>query len=360
MGNTKPYIDMRKLKVLGIAAGVGSCLFTFHKRRNFEVIGNVEPRAVFHTKKEEQWKLNFGNIPFERSIEPYLKKMKPDIIIGHPDCGDSSILRMSRAKKKGDVKANPSVNLFLNSINHYQPSVFLLENLSPFLESHPLESLNDMFFERYSLIAIQGSVSLWGNSQVSRKRLVVIGVLKSNKVAHLDGSKLVWLCNQFQSLGQHRYSSLKMAETFELGREELPEIAHYRELPSTFVSMYHPPTQRRKITFENAEQIWKQLGTNVQRWPVGGKMKSQPGVSKHVSGKPPLTVRKQNRQFGTLGLVLSPREMANIQGFPISFRLFVDLNQRVYWLNKNRVAVTKCPPYEISKWFKKVIKKSIR
>src|SRR5690606_654177 len=144
-------VYMRKLKVLGICAGNGGCLFTFHKRKQFEVIGNIEPRAVFHDKGNKQWQLNFGNIPLARSLDDRMVNKKPDIIIGHPDCGDSSILRMSRAKKKGNVKTNPSVNLFLNSINHYQPSIFLLENLPPFLESHTLESLNDIFFERYSL-----------------------------------------------------------------------------------------------------------------------------------------------------------------------------------------------------------------
>lgn len=364
MGNTKPYIDMRKLKVLGIAAGVGSCLFTFHKRRNFEVIGNVEPRAVFHTKKEEQWKLNFGDIPFERSIEPYMRKMKPDIIIGHPDCGDSSILRMSRAKKKGNVKENASLNLFINSITNYQPKVFLLENLPGMLDSLSLDVLENIWSKQYDLFAIQGSVALWGNSQVSRNRLVLVGVLKNGKSNHLRVNKLIELLCHHQTRSQNlKPSDLKWlpAQTFELGEAEDVSLGHYRELPSTFVSMYHPTDGRRKLPFHEVRSIWaEQLPKSSKRWPVGGKMKNQPGVSRHVVGKPPLTVRKQNRQFGTSNLVLSPREMANIQGFPISFRLFVDLNQRVYWLNKNRVAVTKCPPYEISKWFKKVIKKSIR
>lgn len=355
---------MRKLKVLGIAAGVGSCLFTFHKRRNFEVIGNVEPRAVFHTKKEEQWKLNFGDIPFERSIEPYMRKMKPDIIIGHPDCGDSSILRMSRAKKKGNVKENASLNLFINSITNYQPKVFLLENLPGMLDSLSLDDLENMWSKQYDLFAIRGSVALWGNSQVSRNRLVLVGVEKEDKSSYLRNHKLIQQLHQFQARSQNLNSknlNWQPAQSFELGETENVSLGHYRELPTTFVSMYHPTDGRRKLPFHEVRSIWdKQLPKASQRWPVGGKMKNQPGVSRHVPGKPPLTVRKQNRQFGTSNLVLSPREMANIQGFPISFRLFVDLNQRVYWLNKNRVAVTKCPPYEITKWFKKVIKNSIR
>ena len=56
---------MKQLKVLGICGAQGALLYPLKKY----LIGNVEPRAVFHTKKEEQWKLNFGEIPFVRSLE---------------------------------------------------------------------------------------------------------------------------------------------------------------------------------------------------------------------------------------------------------------------------------------------------
>ena len=49
---------MGKLRVLGVCGAQGALLFPFKKY----LIGNIEPRAVFHTKNEEQWKLNFGEI----------------------------------------------------------------------------------------------------------------------------------------------------------------------------------------------------------------------------------------------------------------------------------------------------------
>lgn len=51
---------MKNVRVLGISAGQGALLFPFKEN----LIANIEPRSVFHTKGEEQWKLNFGNIPF--------------------------------------------------------------------------------------------------------------------------------------------------------------------------------------------------------------------------------------------------------------------------------------------------------
>ena len=58
---------MGKLRVLGVCGAQGALLFPFKKY----LISNIEPRAVFHTKNEEQWKLNFGEIHFKRELESF-------------------------------------------------------------------------------------------------------------------------------------------------------------------------------------------------------------------------------------------------------------------------------------------------
>lgn len=51
---------MKDLKVLGVCGRARSLLFPFKNN----LIGNIEPRGVFHTSREEQWKANFKGIPF--------------------------------------------------------------------------------------------------------------------------------------------------------------------------------------------------------------------------------------------------------------------------------------------------------
>lgn len=85
------------MNVLGVCGAQGALLFEFKKY----LVANVEPRAVFHSKKEEQWKLNFGNIPLIRSLEE-VKASKIDLILGSPSCGHSSVFSYSRK--------NPLVN----------------------------------------------------------------------------------------------------------------------------------------------------------------------------------------------------------------------------------------------------------
>lgn len=348
----------KKLNVLGVCGGSGVCLFPFQQSKYFRVIGNSEPRQVFYTKDNEHWEANFPGIPMTKDLKVARKRV--DVIIGHPDCGDSSILRMSRAKKAGKREENLSILHYFQAILFYKPRYFLLENLPGFLLSWSLDELSDLLEDRYHLQAVVESVSLFGNPQLSRKRLVIVGQIKTQKLSSktrksdcdLGASKLLRFPKRQDHLGNYP------SEYYELGPDEDYSIGHVREPLDKTCNLYYK--DRRQITYREARDIWNTEYKGLSRWPVGGKMKNQPGVSRHIVGEAPLTVRKQNRQFGTSGLVLSPREMANIQGVDVSYKLIVKKSNSIYWINKMRLAVTKTMPMEIASWFKKEILKQHR
>ena len=73
---------MKKTRVLGIAGGGGALLHPFMNDKNYQILGNVEPRPVFYTKDLENWRLNFGDIPFQRELILGIKH--PNIIVGSP------------------------------------------------------------------------------------------------------------------------------------------------------------------------------------------------------------------------------------------------------------------------------------
>lgn len=323
---------MTKLKVLGICAGNGVCLFPF-ANKNFEIIGNIEPRQVFHTKKEEQWSANF-DAPIWKTY-PNKTISRPHIIIGHPDCGANSKLRLSRSKKNISSSTNPSVMLFIDSISIFKPDYFLLENLPSFLKAFPIAWFQD-WFPNYVIYYQISSVCNYGNSQRSRERLVIVGKRKDL------GIKTKFKFPKYQSPSNSHF--------FELGKVEDIEMGHVREPLDKTCNLYWK--NERKITYQQALKIWQKQYYVKSKWYVGGKMVNQPGVSRNLANKPPFTVRKQNRQFNSDGYVLSPREMANIQGLPYSFKIHIDPDNLIYWLNKARTSVTKCMPYEIADWFK--------
>jgi site-specific DNA-cytosine methylase len=330
---------MKRLNVLGVMGGNGVCLYPFHKSKYFNVLGNWELRPVFYDRHNNQWSSNFQDTPQHREFRQY---QNVDVIIGHPDCGDSSILRMSRSKKKGEVSENKSVSAYIRAIDEFKPNFFLLENLPGFLDTYPLEYWNETFPE-YAIKYWIEPVSSWGNSQVTRKRLVIIGW------------KLGISTKMFQL---PKGIELKYSQYFELGPEQLPEICHVRESMDKTANLIWGDD--KIIPYRTAEYVWNTSLAGKSRWHVGGKMKNQPGVTRNLPDKFPSTVRKQNRQFTTDGLVLSPREMANIQGVPQDFNLIFHPENDVYWINKARLTVTKTMPYEVANWFRRKLVRIIK
>jgi site-specific DNA-cytosine methylase len=142
--------------------------------------------------------------------------------------------------------------------------------------------------------------------------------------------------------------------------EEDESIFHVREPDSKMTPLYH--SGRRSISVGEARKIWNTEFKGLTRWEVKDhpRMKTQPGIFKLDPNKPPVTVRKQERQFDHRGFILTPRQLAIIQGVPDSFKLYIDSSQTQYWLNKARATVTKTPPYEVGAWFKRRLRKLIQ
>lgn len=141
---------MKIKNILGVCAGGAALLFPFKNSTKYNILGNIEPRGVFHTSREEQWKANFKGIPFLKGYE-LPEDWHPDIILSSPDCGSCSVMRLSKSKTLGDPKSNKSIQLVFQAIQYYEPALFLIENLPRLLSLISKEMLTD-FFKNYKLI----------------------------------------------------------------------------------------------------------------------------------------------------------------------------------------------------------------
>ena len=173
------------MNILGVSAAQGALLFPFLHSKKYKILANIEPRGVFHTSCESQWKLNFGDIPFYKGFCLQEFDEKVDIVVASPDCGIASIMRLSKVKELGNPKDNRSLNLVTAAILEYKPKIFLIENLPRLLSLLPYEFFN-LTFKDYKLIFHERSVSDYGNSQVSRKRLIILGVHKKTGKKYLN------------------------------------------------------------------------------------------------------------------------------------------------------------------------------
>lgn len=344
----------RKLKILGVSAGQGALLFPFLNDKRFKILANLESRGVFHTPKEEQWKLNFGKIPFLRDLNFIFESKKIrggcDIIVSSPDCGASSVMRLSKVKQLGDPKDNKSLNMVLEAIQFLKPTVFVIENLPKLVTLLPLE-----FFERsapeYKLVYHHRPVSDYGNSQVSRKRLMIIGIRKDSK--------------KFKKL----FDEVFQVNTLKVSRKLL-EVAQFNgndanwmpPLDKTLAMYdYRKLPEKKVLTVKKIHKLWSKDFKDEKKWPIKtAKMSTLPGVYRLEADRPPLTLRPADRQFRPDGWPLGIQDFKNIMGFPKEYELYMDHERYLYWLNKARYTLAKGACYEAGLWFKRCLEKALK
>lgn len=328
----------KDLKILGICAGQGALLFPWRK----QLLGNIEPRSVFHTQKEEQWRLNFGEIPFLRNELP--EKWYPDIILSSPDCGASSTMRLSKAKELGNPEKNKSIQLVIEGIMQYQPKVFMIENVPRLMNLMP-EKVWQEALPNYHISFKVNSVSDFGNSQVSRKRLIIIGI-KNTAKSYIGCFDIIFSVNT-PKLSRFILEAANMQPLIPF--DKVLAMYDYRKLP-----------KKKNLTVKEIQHLWTHDFKNEKKWPIKtAKMQTLPGVYKLDPDKPPLTLRPADRQFRPDGLPLGIQDFKNIQGFPKRFQIYLPEENYLYWLNKARYTIAKGAVYEVGIWFKKCIRKSM-
>lgn len=332
------------MKVLGISAGQGALLFPF--RRN--LLGNIEPRPVFHTPGEEQWRLNFGDTPFIKSPELPKFNSKVDIILASPDCGATSIMRLSKVKQLGNPEANKSLHLVIMGILHYQPKIFLIENL-PRLLSFISKDFFEKVFEDYKLIFHERSVSDFGNSQKSRKRLIIIGINFKTAKNYLNSFIRVFTVRD-PKLSRNLLEAAKTGPiNYNIPPDKTLAMYDYRKLP-----------QKTNLNVKQIHELWNGDFKDEKKWPIKTKkMSTLPGVYKLQWDKPPLTLRPADRQFRPDGWPLGIQDFKNIMGFPKRFKIYMNEENYLYWLNKARYTLAKGSVFEVGIWFKRCLKSQV-
>ncbi len=345
-----------KLKVLGISAGNGVLLYPFKKY----VVANIEIRPAFQTEGDKQWELNFHNAPLvkKRNLNYVTPGGMPpfkgiDVIVGHPDCGAGSVLRLAKSKAYTTSRGNASVDLYFNAIKYYKPKFFLFENLVAFFNSYPKKELKEIF-NGYKLRFLTGPVTQWGNSQIGRKRLVIVGIREDQNV-QLRAFKLP----KQESIKLNNAGALQQLLRQQLKQFSSAELFHKREPDKTVM---HMERNWRRLSLAEIREEWnKEENQPRKSWDATthgkGRMKTLPGVYRNRVDDLPRAVLRNNRQFDPGGNIMSPRQLANIQGIPTDFKLYYNPDKLTYCLNKARVTIAKSPPHDIGKWFYRRIKK---
>jgi len=250
------------------------------------------------------------------------------------------MLALSRGKKMTDPKQNTSLMMFVDMCLWYEPNVWIMENLPAMLENVTREWFMELF-PQYEFALIIGPVTYYGNSQKTRKRLLLMAVKKK------------WSGHDEVMRRSAIRPTINMQTVEEL-LTDLPDNGNQREDMDKYISMYSGSKNRIKVS--RAQRLWNTRHEGKRRNEVNRKrMKNQPGVYRNLNHLPPLTVTKGDRQYNPEGLPMSPRELARIQGVPDSFIIQIGEENKQYWINKGRATFGKSAPYEIAKFVKFVL-----
>lgn len=334
------------MNILGVSAAQGALLFPFLHSKKYKILANIEPRGVFHTSCESQWKLNFGDIPFYKGFCLQEFDEKVDMVVASPDCGIASVMRLSKVKELGNPKDNRSLNLVTAAIMEYKPKIFLIENLPRLLSLLPRDFFEETFKD-YKLIFHERSVSDYGNSQVSRKRLIIIGVHKKTGKKYLNAFNEVFQVKTPKLTRDLLFVS-PYGSNYNVPIEKTLAMYDYRKLP-----------EKKNLTVEKIQVLWNSAFKQEKKWPIKtAKMSTLPGVYRLELDKPPLTLRPADRQFRPDGYPLGIKDFKAIMGFPKAYKIFMDEGNYLYWLNKARYTIAKGSVYEVGIWFRRCIKKA--
>ena len=309
-------VRVRNLTALGLTSGIGS-LLVGARQAGFEVLGNVEWRRYYFSKDPRGRNTCTENFPgaiFKNKIEDLTPQeiervMNADLALSHPECGRYSQLSSMNTDQSDDPGDIP---LFVDLVARLKPKFFIMDDLPKCFKAFPMREFSVRLPE-YDLYPEWISNFHYGNVQKNRKRMFMVGAMKSERWAFRPGERenALTLRDVIGDLGEPRAGSNypnhdphvldeivgrgKHLET--LGRDRAATYADLRDFfqsnPSGTILRYVSSTGKIKVKPSHATGYW-----NAHAHVLDGA-----SLSMHPIRCLPYTIR----------------ERARIQGFPDDF-----------------------------------------
>ena len=309
-------VRVRNLTALGLTSGIGS-LLVGARQAGFEVLGNVEWRRYYFSKDplgRNTFTENFPGAIFKNKIEDLTPQeiervMNADLALSHPECGRYSQLSSMNTDQSDDPGDIP---LFVDLVARLKPKFFIMDDLPKCFKAFPMREFSVRLPE-YDLYPEWISNFHYGNVQKNRKRMFMVGAMKSERWAFRPGERenALTLRDVIGDLGEPRAGSNypnhdphvldeivgrgKHLET--LGRDRAATYADLRDFfqsnPSGTILRYVSSTGKIKVKPSHATGYW-----NAHAHVLDGA-----SLSMHPIRCLPYTIR----------------ERARIQGFPDDF-----------------------------------------
>lgn len=305
----------KSLRAIGLTSGIGSMLIGARKA-GFQVLGNIEWRQYYRFVDDQgrnTFTHNFHGAYMARGfrdLDPFemyeLKRRKIDLAMGHPECGNYSILNRSKNRSKLNADAG-DIPLFLDYVADLKPNYFVMDDLPKSFYALPMSGYHERLPD-YDLFPEWISNYHYGNSQRFRKRMFMIGARKTEGYAFTPGEIYS------EETLRHRIGDLET----KLG--EVPNHDPHTLIvkPKRFKHLRHrldnPPWGEVKKFFTEYPQ-----GQDCPYHTEDGKIKNRPVRKVWYDKAAPVITSVDPALHPTTCLPFTIRERARIQGFPDDF-----------------------------------------
>lgn len=164
------------------------------RQAGFNILGNIEWRPYYHHTDDQgqnTFKMNFPGAflvhEFSETPANIRKDLygdgQIDLVMGHPECGNFSRLRIDQTAKLDDPGDIP---LFVEMIDRIRPKHFVMDDLPKMFIAVPMKWWADKL-PQYDLFPEWISNYNYGNVQKNRKRAFMVGALKNQNYVFFPG-----------------------------------------------------------------------------------------------------------------------------------------------------------------------------
>lgn len=363
-------IVSRRLRAVGITCGIGSMLVGA-KMAGYKVLGNIEWRGYYHAKDKEGRSTFTSNFPgawMVKSIDDLPTDILGDVsgvdlALGHPECGAWSQMQgCNNFRDQATRRSNPSspcdIPLFTELVSRIRPRYFAMDDLPKSLGAYTMEDYSKALPD-YDLFPEWISNYHYGNIQKQRKRMFMIGSLKSERWAFVPGeeehgltlSDVIGDLPVFPEAGEIPNHD-PHNETEECGRG-----LHMRH-------PWHRPTwgeMRKWFEAVGEGQSFRYYSPHSPE----GETKVKPGWYKQYwNGTCAVLDGGSGHMHPKRNLPFTIRERARIQGFPDSFVFYgTRLNEDGEWIHERNMDIVKqtgkAMPIQFNRYVARQVKASI-
>ena len=313
----KGSLPDRPLRAVGFTSGVGSMLIGADTA-GFSVVGNIEWRDYYRDLDQEGRNTFIENFPgayMARGLDDILDKgLLPydiDLAMGHPECGSYSLLNSANKGAKAAKEDAGDIPLFLEYVAKFKPRFFVMDDLPQSFVALNIHQYHDMLPD-YDLFPEWISNYNYGNPQKHRKRMFMIGSLKTEGYTFVPGELPEWsdwtVRTRISGIQEKWGSVPNHDEHTTEGRSSRFIHMRYRDDRPTWgeVQEYFKEHQRPR--------------QNFQYHSKEGGMTTRPSLIRMAYDWPsPVLTGGNPMMHPEICLPISIRERARIQGFPDSF-----------------------------------------